>query len=92
MAKGCRSKGEVAFTGKTGNKSPDRKPISELGSKHNLVSSCPKGSWQEQEREGSADRVWKTNGSGVCGEVGKEQGEAAGSAGPRRPHPVSWVA
>lgn len=82
MAKGCRSKGEVAFTGMTGNKSPDRKPISELGSKHNLASSCPKGSWQEQEREGSAGREWKTNDSGVCGEVGREQGEAAGSAEP----------
>lgn len=76
MAKSCRSKEELAFMGTAGNKSPDRKPAFELGSKHELASSCPEESWQEWEtrsRAESTDEECK-----ACGKVGREQGESAG--------------
>jgi hypothetical protein len=46
VAEGYRHKEKMAFIGMTGNKSSDKKPAFELGSKHELASSCPKESWQ----------------------------------------------
>lgn len=41
--------------GTAGNKSPDRKPAFELGSKHEPASSCPEESWQEWETRSRAE-------------------------------------